>query len=112
MLTDLFGKTVIFCFFLAIPGTYLLELSRYGERGREVKFLLYTVILVLDALVALGLIATVLLQSGRSAGMSGAIAGGAETLFGKKKGLDEFFGKVSAVLAGLFLVLTLLLSVV
>jgi len=72
--------------------------------------LLYTIILVLDVLVALGLIASVLLQSGRSAGMSGAIAGGAETLFGKKKGLDEFFSKVSAVLAGLFLVLTLLLS--
>lgn len=72
--------------------------------------MLYTIILVLDVLVALALIATVLLQSGRSAGMSGAIAGGAETLFGKKKGLDEFFSKVSAILAGLFLVLTLLLS--
>lgn len=72
--------------------------------------MLYNIALALDVLVALGLIATVLLQSGRSAGMSGAIAGGAETLFGKKKGLDEFFSKISAVLAGLFLLLTLLLS--
>ncbi|QGP92246.1 putative protein-export membrane protein SecG [Neomoorella glycerini] len=74
--------------------------------------MLHTIILVLDMLVALGLIATVLLQSGRSAGMSGAIAGGAEAIFGKKKGLDEFLSKVSAVLAGLFLLLTLLLSVI
>nr|WP_244266988.1 preprotein translocase subunit SecG [Moorella stamsii] len=76
------------------------------------KLLLHTIILVLDMLVALGLIATVLLQSGRSAGMSGAIAGGAEAIFGKKKGLDEFLNKVSAVLAGLFLLLTLFLSVI
>ncbi|WP_406677622.1 preprotein translocase subunit SecG [Moorella sp. ACPs] len=74
--------------------------------------MLHTIILIIDILVALGLIATVLLQSGRSAGISGAIAGGAEAIFGKKKGLDTFLNKVSAVLAGLFLVLTLLLSVI
>lgn len=74
--------------------------------------MLHTIILILDILVALGLIATVLLQSGRSAGMSGAIAGGAETIFGKKKGLDDFLNRVSSVLAGIFIVLTLLLSVI
>ncbi|GEA14770.1 MAG: preprotein translocase subunit SecG [Moorella sp. (in: firmicutes)] len=74
--------------------------------------LLHTIILIIDILVALGLIAAVLLQSGRSAGISGAIAGGAEAIFGKKKGLDTFLNKVSAVLAGLFLLLTLLLSVI
>ncbi|HHX23511.1 MAG TPA: preprotein translocase subunit SecG, partial [Thermoanaerobacterales bacterium] len=34
-------------------------------------------------LICIGLIATVLLQSGKSAGIAGSIAGGAETLFGK-----------------------------
>ncbi|MDN5345116.1 MAG: preprotein translocase subunit SecG [Clostridia bacterium] len=74
--------------------------------------LLHTIILILDMLVALGLIATVLLQSGRSAGMSGAIAGGAEAIFGKKKGLDDFLARISAVLAGIFIVFTLLLSII
>lgn len=43
------------------------------------------VLTVLQVIASVGLIATVLLQSGKSAGMSGAIAGGAETVFGKKK---------------------------
>ena len=59
---------------------------------------------------SLGLIATVLLQSGRSAGLSGAIAGAGETFFGKKKGLDELFGKLSAVFAVIFLLSSLGLS--
>jgi preprotein translocase subunit SecG len=62
-------------------------------------------------LCAVALIISVLLQSSKSAGLSGSIAGGAETFFGKKKGMDEMLTKVSAVAAALFLVLTLLLSV-
>ncbi|MDD2433204.1 MAG: preprotein translocase subunit SecG, partial [Clostridia bacterium] len=57
-----------------------------------------TVILVFQVLAAIGLIVTVLLQSGKSAGLSGSIAGGAETLFGgKKKGLDDFLAKLSTI---------------
>jgi preprotein translocase subunit SecG len=59
---------------------------------------------------SIGLISTVLLQSGKSAGMSGAIAGGAETLFGKKKGMDHFLSKLSTIFAVAFMVLTLLIS--
>ena len=40
--------------------------------------ILMTIIVVISAI---GLIATVLLQSGKSAGLSGAITGGAETFF-------------------------------
>ncbi|AEG61796.1 preprotein translocase subunit SecG [Desulforamulus ruminis] len=53
-------------------------------------------------LIALGLIATILLQSGKSAGLSGAIAGGAEQFFGKKKGLDEKLGRITAFTAVAF----------
>ncbi|NLC76879.1 MAG: preprotein translocase subunit SecG [Clostridia bacterium] len=67
-------------------------------------------ITVLQVIAALGLIATVLLQSGRSAGISGAIAGGAEQLFGKKKGLDDLLSRISAIAAIAFLLLSLLLS--
>jgi preprotein translocase subunit SecG len=44
----------------------------------------------------------VLLQSGKSAGLSGIVGGGAEALFGKKKGLDELLGKATLVVAVLF----------
>lgn len=55
---------------------------------------------------SLGLIAVVLLQRGKSAGLSGAISGGAEHLFGKQKarGLDLFLQRVTVALAiGFFL---------
>lgn len=67
---------------------------------------------IIQVIISLGLIATVLLQSGRSAGISGAIAGGAETFFGKKKGLDELLSKITTVLAALFLIVTLVLSII
>lgn len=63
-------------------------------------------------LVALLLIISVLLQSGKSAGVSGSIAGGAETLFGKKKGLDERLARVTTVLAVVFGVLCLIAAAI
>lgn len=69
-----------------------------------------TVITILQVLAALALIFTVLMQSSKSAGLSGSIAGGAETFFGKKKGLDEVMAKLSIVAACLFLLLTLVLA--
>ncbi|MBC7105364.1 MAG: preprotein translocase subunit SecG [Firmicutes bacterium] len=67
---------------------------------------------VLYALICILLIAAVLLQSGRSAGLSGSIAGGAEALFGgKKKGLDEFFDRLTVGLAVVFGLLSLALVV-
>lgn len=65
---------------------------------------------VLMVLFSIALIAVVILQSGRSAGLSGAIAGGAETIFGKKKGLDDFLSRVTIVLAAGFLVIGLVIA--
>ena len=64
----------------------------------------------LHVIMSIALIASVIMQSGKSAGLSGSIAGGAETFFGKKKGMDELLGKVTAVVALLFGVLSLLLG--
>ena len=64
----------------------------------------------LHVIMSIGVIAAVLLQSGKSAGLSGAIAGGAETFFGKKKGLDELLGKVTIVVGILFAVTSLVLG--
>mgnify|MGYP004591643587 CR=1 FL=1 len=65
---------------------------------------------ILDVITAIGLIATVLLQSGKSAGLSGAITGGAETFFGKK-GMDDKFATWSKFFAVAFMVVTFALSV-
>jgi len=70
------------------------------------------VLVFLHILAALGVIATVLLQSGKSAGLSGSIAGGAEVLFGKKKGLDELFEKMTVVAVILFMILSLVLALI
>lgn len=72
---------------------------------------LKTIVTVIQVLLSIGLIAAIVLQSGRSAGLSGVISGGAETIFGKKKGLDELLGKVTIVVAALFGALCLLLVV-
>jgi preprotein translocase subunit SecG len=66
---------------------------------------------IIYVVVAIGLIVTVLLQSGKSAGLSGAISGGAETFFGKKKGLDQLLGKVSTVLAVSFMLLAFIVTI-
>ncbi|MFO7295761.1 MAG: preprotein translocase subunit SecG [Caldicoprobacter sp.] len=74
-----------------------------------VKYIL-TALLVL---VEIFLIAVVLLQSGKKAGLSGAIAGGAETFFGKNKA-RSFEGKLhrwTKISAVLFIVITLVLVI-
>ena len=71
---------------------------------------LLTLLMVLEAVICIALIATVVLQSGKSAGLSGSIAGGAESLFGrKKKGLDEMLAKATMVLGVVFGVITMAL---
>jgi len=62
---------------------------------------------------SLGLIATVLLQSGKSAGLSGSISGAGEQFFGGKaaKGMEGLLSKLSMVFAVLFLLSSLGLTV-
>lgn len=67
-------------------------------------------LVVIYVIICLSLIATVLLQSGKSAGLSGAIAGGSQALFGKKKGLDDLFGKISTGLAVAFMLTAIILN--
>ena len=71
--------------------------------------LLY-VLIALYILICIGLIASVLLQSGRSASL-GVIEGGAQSLFGKKKGLDEMLARVTTGLAIAFMLITIVLTV-
>ena len=66
---------------------------------------------IIYVIVAISLIVAVLLQSGKSAGLSGAITGGAETFFGKKKGMDQLLGKISLVLAVSFMLLAFIVTI-
>ncbi|KKI92947.1 preprotein translocase subunit SecG [Bacillus sp. SA1-12] len=73
---------------------------------------MHTALIILLVLVSIALITVVLLQSGKSAGLSGAISGGAEQLFGKQKarGLDLILHRATIVLSVLFFILTILVA--
>ena len=62
---------------------------------------------------AVFLIIAVLMQSGKSHNLSGSIAGGAETFFGKTKGktIDKLLSKVTTVVAILFALLVVVVYV-
>ncbi|MBQ4159397.1 MAG: preprotein translocase subunit SecG [Clostridia bacterium] len=72
------------------------------------------IVMVLHIIACVVLIAVVLLQSGKSAGLSGTIAGGAETFFGKNKGrtIDAILGKWTVAFAVVFLATSVALSVI
>ena len=73
---------------------------------------MHAFLMTLLVIVSLALIVVVLLQSGKSAGLSGAISGGAEQLFGKQKarGIDLVLHRVTIVLAVLFFVLAIAIT--
>ena len=74
-----------------------------------------TIILtVLQVLSGIAVTVIVLMQSGKSAGLSGAISGGAETFFskGKAKTLDAKLAKMTKWFALVFVVLTLVLNLI
>jgi len=70
-----------------------------------------TALTVVHVLFSLALIAGVLMQSSKSAGLSGAISGGAEQLFGKRKGLDDILNRWTTVFAVGFMLSALVLTV-
>lgn len=73
-----------------------------------------TVLHIIIIIASLGLIASILLQEGKQAGMSGAIGGGAEQIWGKQKAksYESKLERATTILAIVFLVSTLVLTVV
>ena len=80
-------------------------------QGGKEMFLTLTIIHVIISVI---LIVVVLMQHGKQQGLSGAIAGGAETFFGKNKGrtIDAMLKKFTAVIAILFVISSLALTAV
>ena len=74
--------------------------------------MLTTVLSVIQILCCIAIVAVVMLQSGKSAVLSGAISGGAETFMssGQAKSLDSKLSKATPWLSLVFVVLTLVLN--
>ena len=73
-----------------------------------------TFLIILEALCSIALIAVVLLQSGKEAGLSGALTGASESYMNKNKkgGMDKLLATSTKWIAAAWVVLTLVLSLV
>lgn len=73
-----------------------------------------TFLIVVQALMSLVLIAVIMLQSGKEEGLSGALSGNNDTYLGKngKSGLDKMLASSTKWVALVWIVLTLILSLI
>ena len=73
-----------------------------------------TILVVLEALCSVALIGVVLMQSGKEAGLSGALAGSSDSYLSKNKkgGLDQVLASSTKWIAMVWVLLTLVLSLV
>ncbi len=72
------------------------------------------ILIVLEAICSVALIVIVLLQSGKEAGLSGALSGSSDTYLSKNKrgGLDQMLASSTKWIAIAWVLLTLALSLV
>lgn len=75
---------------------------------------LKTVLIVIEAICSIALIVVVLLQSGKEAGLSGALSGSSDSYLSKNKnsGLDHILASSTKWIAIAWILLTLALSLV
>ena len=72
-----------------------------------------TFLIILQALCSLAVILVIMFQSGKEAGLSGALAGNTDSYLSKNGGnLDKKLAASTKYIAGLWLVLTLALSLI
>ena len=76
--------------------------------------MLNLILTIIQVICGLAVIAVVMLQSGKSAGLSGAIAGGADTFLSKNqaKSVDAKLAQMTKWVAIVWIVLTLALCIV
>ena len=75
---------------------------------------LKTILIIVEVLCSIALIGVVLFQSGKESGLSGALAGKADSYLSKNKGsnLDQMLASSTKWIAAAWVVLTLLLSLI
>ena len=73
---------------------------------------LTTILMIIQVICAVALIAVITMQSGKSAGLSGAIGGSSETFLGKgkAKSMDAALTSATKWIAGVFVLLTFMLN--
>ena len=71
-----------------------------------------TIVGIVHILIAISIICLILLQTGKTAGLSGAISGAADSFFGKNKSrtMDAMFSRLTKICAILFLLTSLFLA--
>ena len=76
--------------------------------------MLQLILTILQVISGIAVTVVVLMQSGKSAGLSGAISGGADTFMsdGKAKTLDATLAKLTKWFALAFVLLTLILNLI
>lgn len=86
---------------------------RYAEGGYEMD-ILKIVITVLEVIASVLLVVVVLLQSGKSSGLSGAISGNSDSYMNKSKNgsLDKMLASATKWIALVWIVLTLVLCLI
>lgn len=75
---------------------------------------LKTILIVLELITSLALVVVILMQSGKSAGLSGAIAGNSDSYMSKNKtaGMDKMLASATKWIALVWILLTLALSLI
>ncbi len=75
---------------------------------------LTTIFTIIQVILSVAIIGLVLMQESKSTGLSGAIAGGAETFFGKNRGhsMEGLLRKLTIICAAALAVTTIILIIV
>ena len=70
---------------------------------------MHTALMIILLIASIILTLSIVLQEGKSDGLSGSIAGGAEQLFGKKKsrGYDALLSRITTIVAIIYIALSL-----
>ena len=68
-----------------------------------------TILMVLDIIISIALIGSVLMQSGKGAGLADTFGGGGG-YFGKGNDMDSMMSKVTIALGAAFAIVTLLIA--
>ena len=67
---------------------------------------------VVEVLLSIALIVVVLLQSGKESGLSGALSGSSDNYLSKKKNMDQVLASSTKWIAAVWVVVTLVLSLI
>ena len=93
----------------------MIEFIRYeygGYSGGVKVQVIRLIVTLIHVAVCIGLVVIVLMQEGKSAGLTGAINGVADTYWGKNKGrsMEGAMNKITKYLALAFIVISVLLN--